>query len=269
MQTPEDKPPPPKDHRTFLRLNSSPSPDGTRVAFGSAKTGNGDIYIMNLDGSDLKQITSSDDLECAPSWSPDGSQIIYMREHGNSADTYVYSFATGASELFAENTWYPIFVSYGKRVLCGDTSSGQMRLAEIDVADKERTFLGATDLAANMPSVDSGERVMAFCDLDFQVCLGDRRASQYVVLGTGDSPCVSPNGRYVVFLGEYSVSIKLYDTLTKTTHTILHTHSRKDRPTFFSDSKRIIYLDGDTAGLGEFHIVNVDGSGDKVIGRNY
>jgi Tol biopolymer transport system component len=62
------------------------SPDGTRIAFRSAFPGpSGDhdrIYIVNRDGTGLRQLTpettdyTTDD---GPSWSPDGAQIVFSR----------------------------------------------------------------------------------------------------------------------------------------------------------------------------------------------
>src|SRR3989442_1432057 len=53
------------------------SPDGKRVAF--AAPGSGDpndfnLYMMNVDGSEVKQIVPDAAL---PAWSPDGKQLLY------------------------------------------------------------------------------------------------------------------------------------------------------------------------------------------------
>jgi TolB protein len=39
--------------------------------------GNGDIYIINTDGTGLRRLTETPDSEGHPSWSPDGSRIVY------------------------------------------------------------------------------------------------------------------------------------------------------------------------------------------------
>jgi dipeptidyl aminopeptidase/acylaminoacyl peptidase len=49
------------------------SPDGSKLAFVSMD-GNYDLYVMNLDGSGLTQLTQA----IAFTWSPDGTQIIYQ-----------------------------------------------------------------------------------------------------------------------------------------------------------------------------------------------
>lgn len=44
------------------------SPDGTRIAFASNRTGNYEIYVMNIDGSNVTQITDTPGDEYQPSW---------------------------------------------------------------------------------------------------------------------------------------------------------------------------------------------------------
>lgn len=45
------------------------SPDGTQFVFSSAKAGNLDLYLMNTDGTDIRQLTSTPIAETLPSWS--------------------------------------------------------------------------------------------------------------------------------------------------------------------------------------------------------
>ena len=53
------------------------SPDGSRIAFTSDRSGGDNIWIMNTDGSDMRQVTDeSFRLLNQPSWSPDGRYII-------------------------------------------------------------------------------------------------------------------------------------------------------------------------------------------------
>ncbi len=52
------------------------SPDGQRIAFTSRRTGDYELWIMNRDGSGLRQLTQSSGGHYAP-WSKDGSMIAY------------------------------------------------------------------------------------------------------------------------------------------------------------------------------------------------
>src|SRR5688572_16087592 len=54
------------------------SPDGGKIVFASDRTGIGQIYVMDADGSDVTQLTFDDVFkDQVPDWSPDGSKIAY------------------------------------------------------------------------------------------------------------------------------------------------------------------------------------------------
>ncbi len=53
------------------------SPDGKRLAFISTRTGNGDIYVLDLAGTTLRRLTFDDGTENLDGWSPDGEYLYY------------------------------------------------------------------------------------------------------------------------------------------------------------------------------------------------
>jgi TolB protein len=57
------------------------SPDGTRITFESNRDNNGEIYVMNADGTGQTDITNSETTgDGVPDWSPDGRSIVFSRE---------------------------------------------------------------------------------------------------------------------------------------------------------------------------------------------
>src|SRR5688572_22512982 len=61
---------------TATNVRPAWSPDGKSIAFQSNRDGPYHIYVMNTDGSNLRQLTSGDDNDDRhPNWSPDGKTI--------------------------------------------------------------------------------------------------------------------------------------------------------------------------------------------------
>ena len=59
------------------------SPNGTRLAFISTRTGGGDIYVLNLKSGELKRITFDDVRSALDSWSPDSKYLYFSSSRGD------------------------------------------------------------------------------------------------------------------------------------------------------------------------------------------
>lgn len=59
------------------------SPGGDKVAFESTRSGGADqIYVANMDGSNVTALTNSPEENETPIWSPDGERILFARRLG-------------------------------------------------------------------------------------------------------------------------------------------------------------------------------------------
>src|SRR5258705_84833 len=65
------------------------SPDGKKIAFESNRTGDWEIFVMNFDGTELKQLTHSKGFDGCPIWSPDGTKIVFPSERDNDSEIYI------------------------------------------------------------------------------------------------------------------------------------------------------------------------------------
>jgi TolB protein len=82
----------------FAGLNSGAviSPDGTRVAMILSKAGSPDLWVANIDGSNLRQLTKTREDESSPCWSPDGREICYASRPNERRGLYIISANGGA-----------------------------------------------------------------------------------------------------------------------------------------------------------------------------
>lgn len=64
------------------------SPDGRRIAFASNRTGVNEIWIMEADGSNARQLTSHGPVVVAPRWSPDGASLVFAAQSADNWEIY-------------------------------------------------------------------------------------------------------------------------------------------------------------------------------------
>jgi TolB protein len=79
------------------------SPDGTRIAFMSTRDGNGEIYVINADGTGLRRITNNPEDDATPTWSPSGQQIAFTSNRSGRPTIYIVN-ADGTGQPRAIST---------------------------------------------------------------------------------------------------------------------------------------------------------------------
>jgi Tol biopolymer transport system component len=65
------------------------SPDGRMIAYTDGRDGNGEIYVVNADGSKARNLSQSpSSQEFSPAWSPDGKTIAFVSDRDGNEEIY-------------------------------------------------------------------------------------------------------------------------------------------------------------------------------------
>lgn len=67
------------------------SPDGTQIAFADDRSGSFNIWVINVDGTGIRRITTSPSIDDYPTWSPNGQTIAFSSNRSTNGDVHVYS----------------------------------------------------------------------------------------------------------------------------------------------------------------------------------
>ncbi|HEY6615998.1 MAG TPA: hypothetical protein VIZ32_15815, partial [Vicinamibacterales bacterium] len=88
------------NHRIELKTVDMPespdiSPDGKEVAFSGLVGATGDIFVVNLESREVRNLTKDNFGDFAPTWSPDGKSIVYLARASGNDKLFMLNVATG------------------------------------------------------------------------------------------------------------------------------------------------------------------------------
>jgi Tol biopolymer transport system component len=84
----------------------SVSPDGSRIAFQSDRSGTMEVWAADRDGTNSVRLTNLKANAAGPQWSPDGGRIAFIGRPGGASHTgiYVLDVATGRAERWTPDS---------------------------------------------------------------------------------------------------------------------------------------------------------------------
>ena len=176
------------------------SPDGRRIAFTSDRGGGDNIWIMNADGGDKRQVTKEDfRLLNQPTWSRDG-RFIAAKKH----------FTTGRSLGTGEVWLYSVAGGGGVQLVKRANEKLQKELGEPTyAADGKSIFYTRNVTPGNVFEYAQDSNTNLFDIERYDLATGEVTTA---VTGLGGSvrPTPSPDGRKIAFVRRERAKSKLY-----------------------------------------------------------
>lgn len=72
-----------------LNVEPAISPDNSKIAFSSDRSGQPMVYVMNTDGSGVQRVTKVGKYNSTPAWTPDGKRIVFAANVGANFDLFI------------------------------------------------------------------------------------------------------------------------------------------------------------------------------------
>ncbi|HKP02322.1 MAG TPA: hypothetical protein VJU77_03085 [Chthoniobacterales bacterium] len=216
------------------------SPDGTKIAFSSDRSGDFEIYLMNADGSNPVRLTNNPAEDQRPRWSPDGTKFAFYSDRDNNAghfEVYVMNVdgsqptrLTNTMGVDYEPTWSPD----GRKIVFTSFRDGNSEVYVMDADGSNQMNL------TNRPG--GGDRQPAWSPDGSKIAFSSTRSGSGVFV-------MNPDGSNVVQLTQSGSNFADGDAA------------------WSPDSTRIAFdrTLGGLGGNGETFVMNADGSNQTNI----
>ncbi|MBN1657218.1 MAG: PD40 domain-containing protein [Anaerolineae bacterium] len=255
-----------------------------RIAFTAGRTGEREVYVMEVDGSNVINLTNNEADDWYPSWSWDRRQIAFVSDRDGSEQIYSMDVETRAvTRLTHAMSHYccPAWAPDGKTIAFVSDQNENVDIYVLDVETRGTTRL--TDNPANdkYPSWSTDGTRIAFAsdrDGNWDIYTMNDEGGDVVNLTTnpGDDfqPTWSPNSNRIAFTSSRDGNKEIYIMNVDTQGVTPLTHKTEDEwnPSWTRDGRYIVFLRGNNDEEANVYLINADGSDevrltDKPIDR--
>jgi TolB protein len=255
----------------------------TQIAFVSSRTGNKEIWAMDYDGANQRQLTHLRSITLTPRWSPDGTRIAltcYVPFRGvTSAQICIYSMASNrlmAFPHFRGTNSSPAWSPDGSQLAFMSSQNGD---PEIYVTNTDGTHLHRVTFAVGVSTSPvwnpkTGKQMVFVSDRGGQPTLylsnadgSDVQKLDLPDMGYVVDPTWSPNGQLLAFSwrrpeGNYDVYVM--DIVSRQLIELTKDAGRNERPSWAPDGRHLVF-ESTRTGTRQIWSMLADGTGARQL----
>lgn len=248
----------------------------TKIAFVNNGSKSKELYVMDYDGYNPRQLSSDRSINLFPKWSPDGKEIIFTTYRYGNPDLYAMAVPGGerraVSKLQGLNT-AGSFSPDGQSIAL-TLSRGNVPNIYIIKKDgsiiRQLTFLRG--IATSPCFAPNGKEIVYISDIPgwpqvYIINLDTGRSRRIITRGFCDSPVWSPRGDRIIFtmrVRDYGYELFVYDLNTSEVSRLTYGKARQESPSFSPDGRFITYSSTINS-KSEIYVMAVDGSGVRKL----
>jgi len=245
----------------ILELLGGKSLYGTKIVFVSSRTGsskNKEIWMMDPDGSNQRQITHFNSITIQPTISPDSSKIAFTSYAKGNPGIFVFSVDPVRQLPFynqvASVNATPAFTPDGKQIVFSSSASGtaQIYIANVDGSGLRRISSGsAIEVEPKVNPKTGNEMVFVSGRSGPQQIYRmnmDGADVERLTPGEGEAsnPSWNPDGQYLAYAwtrgyatGNFNIFVM--DVATRKYTQLTHSEGRNENPSWAPDGQHIVF----------------------------
>jgi TolB protein len=248
----------------------------TKIAMACEMGGKKEIYMMNFDGSEVKQVTHHRSLAFAPAWSHDGTRIAYSlyTRHANNIrniDLYEFNFSTNTVRMLSNKKGINSGAAYspdGRKLAMTMSFGGNPDIYILDLDTKATSRL-TNSLGFDVdPSWSPDGKSMAFVSsrsgnpMIFSLKADGSSVQRLTYAGKYNAtPSWSPQHGKIAFAGwiDRAFDIFIMNPDGSNIERLTKDQSNNEDP-FFSPDGNFIVFSSNRTGQKNIYVMNVDGT---------
>jgi len=243
----------------------------TRIAFIGQSGRNKDLYVMDYDGARLAALTNDQSIALSPSWSPEGSLVLFTSYRGGTGPRlFVIPAAGGRPYLISGRPGINTSGSYspdGRQIVCTLSHDGNSEIYLLDARGGSPQRLTTSRGIDTSPTWSPTGREIAFTSDRTgtpQVHVMDReggnlRRLNYDVSYT-DSPAWSPKGDRIAFVARAGGGFDIYTCRPDGSDTrLVVSGGSNENPRWSPDGRHLVFSSSREGARGLF-VSDLDGT---------
>jgi len=249
-------------------------PINSSLAFVSNQSGDVEIYLLNVDGSQIN-LTNNGADDAYPSWSPDGNRIAFVSNRDGNDEIYVMnSDGSSVTRLTNDSSTdtTPVWSADGSQIIFASNREGNYDLYSMNSGDGSNV-VNLTNNPANdtSPAISpDGTRIAFMTDRDggnneiYVLSLADSSSINVTNSPSSveTSPSWSPNASQIIFVTDRDLIAQLYVMGADGSNPVrLSDLSNADtNPVWSRASSQQIAFISQRDGTAQIYVMNPDGS---------